>query len=160
MRVLVTVGAQMPFDRLVSAVERWALRHPEHEVFAQVGAQGRRPSAIASVAMLSPSELAREYDAADGIVGHAGIGTIFAALERGKALVVMPRRAALRETRNDHQVATARRFAELAGVVVAYDERELPSRLDHLAAAVPRLTLRGEAKGPLIRALAARIAAR
>jgi len=44
-------------------------------------------------------------------------------------ILVMPRRAALRETRNDHQVATAERFGKL-GVPVAWDETELASKLD------------------------------
>ena len=69
---------------------------------------------------------------ADAIVAHAGIGTILTALEIGRPLLVMPRRAALGEHRNDHQLTTARRFAELGKVKVAFDEVELRLRLDEL----------------------------
>ena len=48
-------------------------------------------------------------DAAAAIVAHAGMGTILTALETGKRLLVMPRRAALGEHRNDHQLATVSR---------------------------------------------------
>jgi UDP-N-acetylglucosamine transferase subunit ALG13 len=50
----------------------------------------------------------------------------------GKPLVILPRKAALGEHRNDHQMATARRFANRAGVTVAWDEIELRRRLDDL----------------------------
>jgi UDP-N-acetylglucosamine transferase subunit ALG13 len=65
-------------------------------------------------------------------VAHAGMGSILTALEIGKPLVIMPRRAALGEHRNDHQLATAQRFAGRDGVAVAIDETELPLRLDEL----------------------------
>jgi hypothetical protein len=65
-------------------------------------------------------------------VAHAGMGTILSALELGTPVLVMPRRAALGEQRNDHQVATARRFKQLGGVGVAFDEHELMHRLGEL----------------------------
>jgi UDP-N-acetylglucosamine transferase subunit ALG13 len=76
--------------------------------------------------------------AADAIVAHAGIGTILTALELGKPVLVMPRRAKFGEHRNDHQLATARRFAELGRVSVAFDETELSARLDELYGVVPQ----------------------
>lgn len=154
MRIFVTVGAQMPFDRLIAAMDAWASSHREVEVVAQIGESTRAPSHLAWSQFLSPAEFERAYDAADAIVGHAGIGTLFAALERKKPIVVMPRRAALRETRNDHQRATAERFAELAGVSVAWDESELPARLATLDRAVPSRALHHETRGPLIRTIA------
>ena len=64
-------------------------------------------------------------DSADAIIGHAGIGTIITALQLAKPLLVMPRQGALRETRNDHQLATARRFCNFPSVHVAQDEHDL-----------------------------------
>lgn len=154
MRIFLTVGAQMPFDRLVVAIDRWASQHPEHEVRAQIGRTDLSPPHLRTSRFLSASEFERAYDDADRIVGHAGIGTIFAALQRQKPIVVLPRRAELQETRNDHQLATARRFEELAGVVVAWQEGELPERLEGPRARAPTLSLAGEARGPLVSALA------
>ena len=70
--------------------------------------------------------------AADAIVAHAGMGTILTALELGKPLLVLPRRASLGEHRNEHQLATARRFADTGRLAVAFDESELAQRLDEL----------------------------
>ena len=64
------------------------------------------------------------------------MGTILTALEIGKPLLVMPRRASLGEHRNEHQLATARRFADLGKLRVAFDETELAGELDALDRAV------------------------
>ena len=53
----------------------------------------------------------------------------------GAPIVVMPRRGALRETRNDHQIATAVALSAQGRVSVAMDETELAGVLD--AAKVP-----------------------
>ena len=53
------------------------------------------------------------------------MGSIITALELGKRIIVMPRRADLGEHRSDHQVATAKRFAEQGRIEVAFNEREL-----------------------------------
>src|SRR3954470_10768842 len=45
--IFATVGTQLPFDRLVGAVDRWAATRGDRDVFAQVGARTLRPAAIA-----------------------------------------------------------------------------------------------------------------
>lgn len=155
MRIFVTVGAQMPFDRLIGAVDAWAEAHPGHSVEAQIGESELRPAHLAWSRMLSPAELGRALDGADVIVGHAGTGTIFAALEREKPLLVMPRSAALGETRNDHQLATAARLGARLGVSVAWDEHELVARLTTLDRILPSRALAPEAGGALVGAIAA-----
>jgi UDP-N-acetylglucosamine transferase subunit ALG13 len=131
--IFVTVGTQLPFDRLISAVDEWAGSAPGREVFAQVGPSRKTPRHIAHAQFISPEECSERMAAAEAIVAHAGIGTILTALELGKPVLVMPRQADLGEHRNDHQLATARRFAKLGKVNVAFDETELAARLDELS---------------------------
>ncbi len=128
--IFVTVGAQMPFDRMVQAIDRWAADRSRDDVFAQIGPTEWHPSAIEWTKFLQPPEFASKVEEADAIVAHAGMGSIITALTTGKPILVMPRRGDLRETRNDHQIATARRFAELGRVAVAFDESELEAKLD------------------------------
>ncbi len=129
--IFVTVGTQLPFDRLITAVDDWAgYAEPVNHVIAQIGPTQRRPRHIEWSAFISPPECRRLMREADVIVAHAGMGTILSALELGKPLVVMPRRAALGEHRNEHQLATARWLAESVGVGVAFDEHELARKLD------------------------------
>jgi UDP-N-acetylglucosamine transferase subunit ALG13 len=154
--IFVTVGTQLPFDRLVGAVDRWAATRERRDVFAQVGPTGLRPTAIAWERFVSPAECRERMRAADAIVAHAGMGTILTALELGTPIVVMPRRAALGEHRNDHQLATARRFADQGSIAVAFDEDELHARLDALrrdGATGARPRIGRHAEGPLIEAL-------
>ena len=128
-RIFVTVGAQIPFDRLVRTVDAWAGGRADVECFAQIGEGGVVPRNMPWTELLPPGRFREELQRADLVVAHAGMGTIISALQYSKPLLVMPRRAVLRETRNDHQVATADRFAELQGISVARDEAELLAAL-------------------------------
>jgi UDP-N-acetylglucosamine transferase subunit ALG13 len=130
--IFVTVGTQLPFDRMVGAVDRWAGANPGAEVFAQVGPTSLEPRHMGYSRFITPAECRERMTSAKAIVAHAGMGTILSALELGKPLLVMPRSAELGEHRNDHQLATARRFAELGRVAVARDESVLPAKLDEL----------------------------
>jgi UDP-N-acetylglucosamine transferase subunit ALG13 len=128
--IFVTVGAQMPFDRLVHAVDSWAGRNGRTDVFAQIGDTSRPPRHIECVPRLDPIAFRSRALNADLIVTHAGMGTIITGLELGKPMIVMPRRADLRETRNDHQFDTARVFSNEGRVAVAWSELALADQLD------------------------------
>jgi UDP-N-acetylglucosamine transferase subunit ALG13 len=130
--ILVTVGAQMPFDRLVRTVDEWAAQRGRNDVFAQIGTTDWRPRHIEWVPFLPPDEFRKRVIEATIVVAHAGMGSIITALELGKPILVMPRRGHLRETRNDHQVATAERFLAQGRIQVAFDEAELVTQLDRL----------------------------
>lgn len=130
--IFVTVGAQMPFDRLVKTVDQWARERGRDDVFAQIGMSDYRPSNMQWTPFLSTEEFKQRSEAAKVIVAHAGTGSIITALQLGKPILIMPRRANLRETRNDHQVATAEQFRRFDSVAVALDENELITRLDEI----------------------------
>lgn len=128
MKIFVTVGTQLPFDRLISAVDRWASQH-RAEVFAQTGSSSLRPKHIQWQDFIGNAEANERLRTADLVVAHAGMGTILTRLETGLPLIVLPRRAALGEHRNDHQFATARRLSHLQGLWVADDEDALRERM-------------------------------
>jgi UDP-N-acetylglucosamine transferase subunit ALG13 len=128
--IFVTVGAQMPFERLVRAVDEWASTRGRADVFAQIGPSDMKAKAVSTVQFMKPEEFRQRMSDADAIVAHAGMGTIITALELGKPIIVMPRRGDLRETRNDHQVATVKKLGDAKRVIVAWDERELIDKLD------------------------------
>jgi UDP-N-acetylglucosamine transferase subunit ALG13 len=128
--IFVTVGAQMAFDRLIRTVDEWALSRARSNVFAQVGPSNYHPKVIESTRFIDPLDFCKRIEAANLIVAHAGMGSIITALEHGKPIIVMPRRAQFRETRNDHQVGTAMHLMKQGRVVVALDEQELIEKLD------------------------------
>jgi UDP-N-acetylglucosamine transferase subunit ALG13 len=127
--IFVSVGTQVAFDRLVLAVDRWAGADAGRRVFGQIGPSELRPGHIEWQRFISPAECRQHLRDAELVVSHAGMGTILTALEFGTPMLIMPRRAGLGEHRNDHQLATARWFAESGGVDVAWDEAELVERL-------------------------------
>ena len=154
--IFVTVGAQMPFDRLVEAVDRWAGQQGgqgRSDVFAQTGDGAYRPRHIEHVRQMEPHAFRAKMIAADFIVAHAGMGSILTALELGKPILVMPRRGDLMETRNDHQVATASKLSAFGRVAVAMDEHELAGRLQQMGQIKPAEQIGPYASPSLLRAL-------
>lgn len=149
--IFVTVGSQLPFDRLVEAVDRWAAARGRKDVVAQVGSSEERFENLETRAALEPAEFDAHVQRAELIVGHAGTGTLMAALSAGRPVVMLARREALRETRNDHQVATVMRFADTPGVWGTADEQELAALLDEAVAAGAQGGSFGpHATGPLV----------
>lgn len=122
----------MPFDRLIRVVDDWAGRRGREDVFAQIGDSELAPRHIEFVRRLEPAAFRRRVEQAKVVVAHAGTGSIFAALQAGKPIVVMPRRAELRETRNDHQLATAQRLCPRLKAQVAANEQQLSAWLDRV----------------------------
>jgi UDP-N-acetylglucosamine transferase subunit ALG13 len=145
--IFVTVGEQLPFDRLIHTVDEWA-GTSKKEVFAQIGRTDYIPKHISCKDYLSPEEFKKKILAADFIVAHAGMGTIITALEMRKPILVMPRQEKFGEVRNEHQFSTAKRFLTLRYVEVAFDEMELITKLDKLAEPSSFLNLAGAAIGP------------
>lgn len=70
------------------------------------------------------------------MVAHAGMGTVLTALELGKPLLLLPRRGDLHETRNDHQLATARWLQDRPGIHIAWEAPELAPLLDRMVGTV------------------------
>ena len=128
--IFVTVGVQLPFDRLVRTVDEWAVSRNKSEVFAQVGVSNYVPRRLTAYSFLSDQDFHKYMENAEIIVSHAGMGTIITALELGKRIIVMPRQAALGEHRNDHQSATAKHMLSNHIVSVAADEAELLKQLN------------------------------
>lgn len=148
--IFVTVGTDLPFNRLVRVVDEWARDNQRTDVFAQIGETDWTPSFIPSKRFLEPPEFSKHFSSASVIVAHAGMGTILSALRYGKPIVVMPRQAALGEQRNDHQLATAKRLLEMQKVQVAFDEAELREKLGKLEELTARETIGPYASSSLI----------
>jgi UDP-N-acetylglucosamine transferase subunit ALG13 len=122
--ILLTVGTQLPFDRFVEIVDRLAPSLPE-PVFAQIGQGSYRPVNMDCRPFVGPIEFERLIAECSLVIAHAGIGTVVMAQKHRKPMVLFPRRAALDEHRNDHQLATVRALGGRSGIRFALDETEL-----------------------------------
>lgn len=128
--IFATVGTQLPYDRLIRALDEWAKCNPEMDVFAQIGVSTYKPRHMRWARMISAESFRDHLDASDAIVAHAGMGTIISGVELGKRIIVMPRRAEFGEHRNDHQLGTVKRMSHLRGLEVVNDSEQLANALD------------------------------
>ena len=145
--IFVTVGHQMPFDRLIRLVDRWAAQHRNAEIFAQIGRAEYRPENFSCTEFLDPAGFERRVHDCSAVVGHAGTGSIIQALLEDKPLLVLPRLGRLNETRNDHQVGTARHFAAAGQLLMAADDDDFVRLLGKVEAFRPK-SLIGKSASP------------
>jgi UDP-N-acetylglucosamine transferase subunit ALG13 len=127
--IFATVGTQLPFDRLVRALDAWARDNADVEIFAQIGSATFEPDHLSWANEVDPREFKTRITACNTVVAHAGMGTIITAIELGKRVIVMPRRADLGEHRNDHQLATVSRLTHLRDLEIVHDANELARAL-------------------------------
>ena len=136
--IFVTVGDQLPFDRLIRTMDLWVSETGYRKVFAQVGNASYLPQNIDYCQFCSPSEYHERISGAELVIGHAGIGTILSAMEYKKAVLVMPRQVALSEVTNEHQIVTAKHFLRKQFVEVAFDEVELLEKMQNISTIIMR----------------------
>lgn len=151
--IFVTVGAQMPFDRLVGWADDWAAKRERDDVIAQIGPSDFAPRRLRVIPFMSPPEFRARLEEADIVVAHAGMGSILNALELGKPTLVVPRHGEWDETRNDHQIATARRLGAEGLVRVADSPEAFERTLDELERSTHEARIAREAQPELIQRL-------
>jgi UDP-N-acetylglucosamine transferase subunit ALG13 len=152
--ILATVGTQLPFPRLIQALDQLAPGLRE-SVVAQTGRSDPSLRNIVQHDRLAPRQFDELFKTARTVVAHAGIGTVLSAKKHRKPIILFPRRASFGEHRNDHQMATAEQLAGRPGIYVAWSVEELeallvggdlaPPQADLVAPELGRLheTLRG-----------------
>lgn len=126
--IFLTVGTQLPFDRMVSMMDDMAGRL-SLEVFAQTADPDATYAHLQHAPFLTPDEYDDILARTTILAGHAGIGTILTAKRVEKPVIVMARKASLGEHRNEHQLATVRYLQGHQGVYVAEDAQSLETLL-------------------------------
>lgn len=122
--ILVTVGMQLGFDRLIEAMDRLA-PSLDMPIIAQTGKGTYRPQNMEARERISPAEFEQLVQQSRLIVSHAGIGTVLTAQRFAKPIVLFPRRLEHGEHRNDHQVATVRNLEGRSSLLIALEEADL-----------------------------------
>lgn len=134
-----TVGATLPFARMVDWVER--ARDDglmPARVILQVGDGGRQPDGIECHEGLPFDRLTDIVADADIVVCHGGTGSIITALQRGCHVIVIPREFARGEHYDDHQSEIAEAFAQRGLIQIARTYADFTAALR----AVPTRTAR------------------
>ena len=103
----------------------------EEEVIVQHGTTPPRPgrAGMRWFDFVGYDELEQMTTAASAVICHAGVGSIMTVLAAGKTPVVIPRRRALGEHVDDHQLQIAKELETQRLVVACVEARELRSAL-------------------------------
>lgn len=132
--IFVTVGTQLPFDRLLKSVEKWAESHQGEEIIIQSGTSGFVSAHCKIRNHILPEEWDELLGNSDLVISHAGMGTILKCLDHEKPVIIMPRKFDLGEVRNNHQVATAEKLKGHSGIFVVDSEKQLFDAIDKILA--------------------------
>jgi len=146
--IFASVGSStIPFDRLLRALE---CMETDEDLVVQTGVSTVRPCRAKVLDYVGYDEFVALIRSARVVVTHAGAGSVITALGEGKRPIVVPRRAAQREAVDDHQVAFARRAAELGLVTLVEDVSLLEAALRENE---PSLARSGSEPSPIEREL-------
>jgi UDP-N-acetylglucosamine--N-acetylmuramyl-(pentapeptide) pyrophosphoryl-undecaprenol N-acetylglucosamine transferase len=128
--VFVTVGATLPFDRMVRAVSILKARGeiPE-DVVIQTGIGGYAPKGIETFETLPFDRMLSYMREADIVVCHGGTGSLITALREGCRTVVMPRQFKHGDHYDNHQDEITRAFSGRGLVTTANSVDELAEAL-------------------------------
>jgi len=133
-----TVGATLPFPRLVDAVAALKLRGGiAEEVIIQRGVGAPAPSGIDSYETAPFPEMIATLRRARIVVCHGGTGSLITALREGCHVIAMPRRFADGEHYDNHQEEITAAFRERGLVQVANSQDELLKALRALEGRTP-----------------------
>ena len=133
-----TVGATLPFDRLVQAVARLKAEGAIAEaVILQTGVGGVRPPGLETHETLPYKRMQAILRDADIVVCHGGTGSLITALREGCRVVAMPRRFEDGDHYDDHQGEITRAFAERGLIAVAKSDDDLAGAIAAVRARPP-----------------------
>jgi UDP-N-acetylglucosamine transferase subunit ALG13 len=126
----VTVGTQLTFNRLIKAVENWALENQYHDIIFQTGNNAYQPKIGVVHDFINAQQMDEYFDLADIVIAHAGMGSVLTSLTKNKPLVIMPRLLKYNEHRNDHQVATYKKVKNISGIYACIDEFSVSEQIN------------------------------
>jgi UDP-N-acetylglucosamine--N-acetylmuramyl-(pentapeptide) pyrophosphoryl-undecaprenol N-acetylglucosamine transferase len=148
-RVVVTFGTMRTYEfrRAAEALVRLLpeVTTPDAEVLWQVGITDTSDLGIESRKSVPGTELRAAIKRADLVIAHAGVGSALTALDLGKAPILLPRRQALNEMVDDHQLLIAGEL-DSRGLAISRDPDEL--NVDDLSHALAMATTTEQVSTP------------
>ena len=128
--LFVTVGATLPFDRMVEMVSTLKARGdiPE-DIVIQTGVGGVSPKGLNTFETLPFDRMLSYLRDADIVICHGGTGSLITALREGCRTIVMPRLFEKGEHYDNHQAEITRAFANRGLVMSANSLEELAAAL-------------------------------
>lgn len=142
--IFVSVGTQLPFDRMIKIIDEWTKQNPSVDVIGQISTGEYIPKNFKFERYFQAERFIELFLSADIVVSHAGMGNIITALENSKPIIIFPRRFELGEHRNNHQVSTVEKFKNKENVFIAENQDDLTNAISKIKShdfLVNRMTL-------------------
>jgi len=125
-----TVGATLPFNRLVDSVAKLKARGAiPYEVIIQTGIGGHAPAGLEVHETLSFEEMQALSGDAEIVVCHGGTGSLITALRKGCHVIAMPRLFEKGEHYDNHQAEITEAFAARGLIQTAKSTEELEAAI-------------------------------
>jgi UDP-N-acetylglucosamine transferase subunit ALG13 len=120
--------------RLVWALERLAVSHPNLGPFVIQHGYSPMPTRWSGSAMMDPDAMSAAVSQASVVITHGGPATVALCRSCGKIPIVVPRLSRHGEHVDDHQLWYARRLRDVGEVILVEDLHQLESAVvDHAA---------------------------
>lgn len=128
--IFVTLGTQdKPFKRLVEAVDKYSIRHPEEDIVVQLGYTTYKSNTMKLFDYIPSDKMEHYFSNADIIITHGGVGSILEAIKKNKKVIAIPRLKKFGEHVNDHQTQIVSAFADMNYIVDCNDLDQLEDKI-------------------------------
>lgn len=130
MKLFVSIGTQLNFDRLITYLNEYKNDNNHIEFTGQFSNDMQNKFNVCS-----ELEYERMIMESDLVVGHVGTGTILNCKKYNKKLIVMPRLYwdGYKEHRNDHQNMSIKYFNKIKNIKIVLNKNDLFIALDNSA---------------------------
>lgn len=130
--IFVTLGTQkFQLNRLLEQMDSICSKgQVDDEIFAQTGYSDYQPKHYKHQAFLSRDMYRDVMERSSLVITHGGVGSIVAALQADKPVIVFPRLKKYREHVDNHQEEIAVAFEKKNYLLCCRNEKELPELID------------------------------
>lgn len=133
--IFVTLGTQKQnFKRLLDEIEICKILNGQ-EVVVQAGYTEYSSEKMKIIDFLDSDEFNKYILAADFVITHGGVGSIFSALLKNKKVIAMPRLKKYGEHVDDHQIEICKKLASMNYIIYynpdEYVDEENPETLEN-----------------------------
>lgn len=133
-----TVGATLPFERLVNSVVELKTRGwTDCHVILQTGAPSPPVEGVETYETLPFGRIQELLRDAEIVVCHGGTGSLITALRQGCYVIAMPRLMELSEHYDNHQAEITQAFADRGLIAIANSAQEIAKAIETMRARKP-----------------------
>lgn len=129
--ILITLGTQdKSFTRILEKVDELIDKKIiKEKVIVQAGYTKYESKNMEVFDYVTKNQLEEYIEEASFIITHAGVGTIFDCLKKGKKIIAVPRLSKYKEHNNDHQLQIVEEFSKEGFILPVYEMDELENAL-------------------------------